>query len=54
VSYPCHDQVNAIQGKLASGSMDAIFRQGLHEFLSDFINANNALGASIADSYNFH
>ncbi len=52
--YACHDQVGAIQAKLEPGTMDMIFRQGLHEFLSEFINANNALGAAIAESYNFH
>ena len=52
--YACHEQAAAIQARLAAGNMDAIFRQGLHEFLSDFISANNSLGAAIAESYNFN
>lgn len=50
----CHHQARAIQASLAEGSMDAIFRKGLHEFLSEFILANESLGASIANSYNFN
>ena len=34
--------------------MDVIFLGGLHEFLTDFLSSNNALGASIAESYNFN
>ncbi len=53
-SYACHKQARAIQAGLAGGSMDQIFRQGLHEFLGDFILSNNALGALVAQSYNFN
>lgn len=52
--YPCHDQAQSIQSSLAAGGMDAIFRKGLHEFLGDFILANDALAASVAHSYNFN
>ncbi len=52
--YECHDQAKSIQAGLASGSMDLIFRQGLHEFLGDFILSNNALGVLVAESYNFN
>ena len=33
--------------------MDDIFQNGLHEFLQDFMKANNQLAAEIAQTYNF-
>jgi uncharacterized alpha-E superfamily protein len=38
---------------LKSGNMEQIFQDGLHEFLGSFMNANNALSADIAQTYNF-
>lgn len=38
---------------LQSSGIDGIFRAGLHEFLTDFIGRNNAIGAGIADDYHF-
>jgi len=52
--YPCHDLAAGLNATLRETSMDAIFQQGLHEFLSDFIARNNAVAAAVADSYNFH
>jgi uncharacterized alpha-E superfamily protein len=40
--------------RLAEGSMDAIFADGLHEFLGAFIRANSALGAAIERDYRFY
>jgi uncharacterized alpha-E superfamily protein len=31
--------------------MDEIFQQGMHEFISEFIDNNNRLGAAIAEQY---
>jgi uncharacterized alpha-E superfamily protein len=31
--------------------MDHIFQNGLHEFLTDFINRNHELGAEIQNTY---
>jgi len=33
--------------------MEQIFQNGLHEFLQDFMNSNNALSQSIATNFNF-
>ena len=37
--------------KLSSTRIDAIFEQGLHEFVEEFIAENNRLGSAIADQY---
>ncbi|HUV32825.1 MAG TPA: alpha-E domain-containing protein, partial [Devosiaceae bacterium] len=50
----CHDAVDRMGKTLFSQSMEAIFRDGLHEFLADYIAQNNAVAGAIADSYNFH
>jgi uncharacterized alpha-E superfamily protein len=51
--YDCHQRVAETRDMLKSGSMEQIFQSGLHEFLQDFINSNNRLSASIAETYNF-
>ncbi len=51
--YPCHDMGKRMFEELKNGDMEVIFQKGLHEFLSGFIADNNALGGSIAESYNF-
>ena len=53
-SYECHDLGQRIHDELKNGDMDVIFQNGLHEFLNGFISSNNALGASIAEAYNFY
>ena len=51
--YPCHVKARETYDKLRQGNMDAIFQNGLHEFLQDFMASNNRLSAEIALSYNF-
>jgi uncharacterized alpha-E superfamily protein len=51
--YQCHDIGQAIHDELKNGDMEVVFQKGLHEFLGGFISSNNALGASIAENYNF-
>jgi uncharacterized alpha-E superfamily protein len=51
--YACHTQAADMQKKLRSETMEQIFQRGLHEWLQDFINANNGLSAEIAQTYNF-
>ena len=31
--------------------MDEIFQQGMHEFINEFIDNNNRLGAAITEQY---
>jgi len=49
----CHDLASQRLTALKQGSMDDIFKDGLHEFLQDFINENARLSQMIARSYNF-
>ncbi|MEZ5872720.1 MAG: alpha-E domain-containing protein [Nitratireductor sp.] len=53
IRLECHDHAKSTHLQLRNAKMDVIFQTGLHEFLSDFIQQNNNLGASIAESYNF-
>jgi uncharacterized alpha-E superfamily protein len=39
--------------ELKKRSVESIFDEGLHEFMSDFIRSNNALGAQIETDYRF-
>src|SRR6266545_293341 len=41
----------AIRTRLENSRMDEIFRQGLHEFITEFISDNNRLGIAIAEQY---
>ena len=52
--YECHDMADAIHAELRDSDMEAIFAQGLHEFLGEFIAKNNALSDTLARTYNFH
>jgi uncharacterized alpha-E superfamily protein len=49
----CHAQAAETVAMLRRESMEKIFQAGLHEWLQDFIRANNALSAAIGRSYNF-
>jgi uncharacterized alpha-E superfamily protein len=48
---PAQRQAWAMRTQLQSSRMDAIFQQGLHEFIGDFISANNRLGSAITEQY---
>ncbi|MGL5363283.1 MAG: alpha-E domain-containing protein [Bosea sp. (in: a-proteobacteria)] len=37
--------------KLSDTKIDAVFQKGLHEFISEFIQENNRLGATISEQY---
>lgn len=43
----------ALLATLERADMGAIFRNGLHEFLTEFLTRNNAVSAAIAADYNF-
>ena len=53
VRHDCHDTVEATLAKLKVGSIKDVFDRGLHEFLVEFIDDNNRLGAQVAESYRF-
>jgi uncharacterized alpha-E superfamily protein len=48
---PAQRQAWAMRTQLQSSRMDEIFQQGLHEFIGDFISANNRLGSAITEQY---
>ncbi len=52
--HSCHDSVETISAKLKVSSIKEVFDQGLHEFITDFINDNNRLGNEIAQNYRFY
>jgi uncharacterized alpha-E superfamily protein len=51
--YSCHDLARESLARLRSGNMEHIFQNGLHEYLRDFMDANNKLSGEIAKTYNF-
>jgi uncharacterized alpha-E superfamily protein len=52
-TYDCHNQAVEMLAKLKTSRMDDIFRDGLHEYIQDFEQANNRLSQNIAQTYNF-
>jgi uncharacterized alpha-E superfamily protein len=48
---PAQRQARMMLTRLGNADMEAIFQSGLHEFLSDFIAANNELGNAITQQY---
>ena len=51
--YGCHDTAAIMLKRLRTGTMEDIFQSGLHEFLQEFMSANNMLSGNIAKTYNF-
>jgi uncharacterized alpha-E superfamily protein len=52
--HPSHEMAEAKLGKLKSVTVADIFEEGLHEFLTEFIRDNAALGDQIAADYRFY
>jgi uncharacterized alpha-E superfamily protein len=50
---PAHDRSREMLAELMDVEVDGILREGLHEFLTRFINQNAALGRDLADGYLF-
>src|SRR5580765_327699 len=48
---PAQRKARAIRTRLQNSRMGEIFQTGLHEFISGFIDDNNALGAAVAEQY---
>jgi uncharacterized alpha-E superfamily protein len=44
-------KARAIRARLENCRMEEIFKDGLHEFIDEFINDNNELGAAISEQY---
>lgn len=52
-SAGCHRTFQATHRKLTDATIHTVLDFGLHEFLGDFIDRNNALGNEIARDYRF-
>jgi uncharacterized alpha-E superfamily protein len=44
-------KARAVRARIENSRMDEIFKRGLHEFISEFINNNNELGSAITEQY---
>lgn len=54
IRLPCHDLITAQRAKLTEHTITSIFDYGLHQFISDFISDNNAIGQQIELDYRFN
>jgi uncharacterized alpha-E superfamily protein len=48
---PAQRQARATRTQIENSRMEEIFQHGLHEFIEEFIAANNRLGAAVAEQY---
>ena len=48
---PAQRQARATRTQIENSRMEEIFQRGLHEFIEEFVAANNRLGAAIAEQY---
>jgi uncharacterized alpha-E superfamily protein len=48
---PAQRQARATRARIENSRMEEIFQQGLHEFINEFIDANNRLGGAITEQY---
>ncbi|MCB1385784.1 MAG: alpha-E domain-containing protein [Nitratireductor sp.] len=49
--HPCHQQASDTLAKLRGQDINAVFERGLHEYIGEFIQQNNALGFRIEADY---
>ena len=50
----CNAAAASLRSMVEDTTMDTIFAQGLHEFLTEFIARNNRVSNSLSESYNFY
>jgi uncharacterized alpha-E superfamily protein len=48
---PAQRQARSMRTRLENSRIEEVFQRGLHEFISDFLTANSALGAAITEQY---
>ena len=51
--HPSHDQIDVIAARLTHGTIDRVFEDGLHEFITDFLTDIARLGQQIETDYRF-
>jgi uncharacterized alpha-E superfamily protein len=44
-------KARSIRARIENSRMEEIFKGGLHEFIDEFIDDNNELGAAISEQY---
>lgn len=49
--HECHRMAGQVYSQLRFGKVADVFRQGLHQFLSQYVEQNNHLGTEISRSY---
>ena len=54
VRVPCNDMAKKLKKEMKSRDIATIFEDGLHEFISEFIGKNNALGLQIETDFRFN
>ncbi|SMX32464.1 alpha-E domain-containing protein [Actibacterium lipolyticum] len=52
--YACVELVEKLGAELSETSIEGVFETGLHEFLTDFLRDNAALGAQIEQDFRFY
>jgi uncharacterized alpha-E superfamily protein len=50
---PSHDQVDVLKARLDTMTIDRVFEDGLHEFITDFLTDIARLGSQIEKDYRF-
>jgi uncharacterized alpha-E superfamily protein len=50
----CQEAADSLLAMVEGTSMEAIFTDGLHEFLNEFIARNNRVTDALSESYNFY
>ncbi|PWK62067.1 alpha-E domain-containing protein [Roseicyclus mahoneyensis] len=51
--HPCHDQIDVILARLTHNTIERVFEDGLHEFITDFLTDVARLGHQIETDYRF-
>lgn len=51
--HACHDQIDTLAARLSHGTIDRVFEDGLHEFITDFLGDVAKLGQQIETDYRF-
>lgn len=49
----CHDMIDAQRDRLRQHTIATVFDEGLHQFITGFIDDNNAIGQQIEQDYRF-
>ncbi len=50
----CHDAASELSTMVSGTTMDKVFADGLHGFLTEFIARNNRVTETLSESYNFY